>query len=289
MTSSYNQHYIPHQGQIPETTKPVIPEERPSKKVQFSSSNQQQQTSAFKPLTNTQSWHESSDVSAQTTGKHVPLSNRSSLPRTSVVMPKTLSTRPTIEKPIYIGVDFQATLAERGQTNSSKRNRRNGEKSHSDGLNSSTNIHTVHPHSIRLHKHQTPTGSPKSNIETSLHKSSDSQRTVMKSRSGQNIEQSNEFKSVKSRHHHRQQQQQQPSMNNEVKRPKSRESHRRHHHQHSSSPASIQHMTRQNETKQSDTPVMRIPLSSLNHHHQREPVVLSSATKMKVHRTPIQI
>jgi hypothetical protein len=291
MTPPYNLPFIPHQNQISDKTKTVVSEEGSSKKVQFSSSNQlqQQQTLAFKPLTNTQSWHESIDASAQSTGKSVPLSKRSSLPRTSISMPKISSARTPIEKPIYIGVDFQATLAERSQPNGKKHHRRNVEKTHSDGLNSSSNNHRVRSRTNHQHKHQTLTDSPKVNTETIVHKPSDSQRIVTNNKLIQNSEQSNEIKPVKPRHHHRQQQQQQqPSMNNEIKPLKNRENHRRHDQQRQSSPAIIQPLPRQIESKQSGTPVMRIPLSQLNHQQQRQPIVLSSATKItKVHRTPL--
>jgi len=294
MTPPYNGSYIQNQfnqAQIPDTinnqSKAIIPEERPSKKVQFSASNQhhqqqQQQRSNFKPLTNTQSWHESSDMSAPLATKSLPLSTRSSLPRTSFVTPKTSSARTPIEKPIYIGVDFQATLAERGQTNANKHRHRNGEKSHSDGLNSSANNHRTRSHTNHQHKHQTPTGSPGSNVETILNKSIDFQLIRTNSSPSNRLLQNNEIKPTKSRSHRRQQ----PSMNNEIKPSKNRENHRRHHQEQHSSPSNIQPSTRKIEPKQPGTPVMRIPLSQLN--HQRQPIVLSSTTKItKVNRTLI--
>jgi hypothetical protein len=299
MTPSYNMPYITNQydhDQIPNIinnqSKPIVTEERPSKRVQFATSKQQQQqTSALKPLVNTHSWHPSNDMSVPitTTKKPIPLSNKSSLPRPAASMVKISPTQIPVEKPIYVGIDYEATLAERSQTNTNKRHRKNVEKHHSDGLNSSSKNHRIRSHPTHPHKHQTSTDSPKINIniisnnksfDSFQPKSSPSHRTITKSiptnKLTQNIEQipsiTNEIKPLKSRSNH----QQQSSVNNEIKPSKTRENHRRHPPILSNeSTLKTQSSTQRIENKQSSVPMMRVPLSQSNHKHQKQPIIQS--------------
>jgi len=304
MTPPYNIPYMPNQynhTQIPNTinnkSKTVISDERPSKKVQFSTSHKQQQTSTLKPLINTQSWHEStiktSDTYAPkiTTTKLVPLSNRSSIPQSTAVIPKISSAQTPVEKAIYVGIDYKATLAERGQTVANKRHGKNTEKNHSDRLNSSTDKHRSRSHTNHQHKHRAPTDSPKvsfdiipsKSFDSLQPKSIDSQRLLTKSLSTNKLPQNNEqiplINKTKSRTHHRHQ----SLVTNEIKPSNSLEKHRqhrRHHRKHLSDELSLntQSSTRRIENKQASTPVMRIPLSQFDQQHQKQPLIPSVAT-----------
>jgi hypothetical protein len=297
MLNQYNDAQIPNM--IDNKSKIVVPEERPSKKVQFFSSiqqqQQQQQTPALKPLVSTRSWHEFSNMYGPTTIKSMPLSNKSSIPRSTAVLPKMSPTQTPVEKPIYVGIDHKATLAERGQTVAHKRHRKNGEKTPSDGSNSSISNHQTRSHTNHQHKHQRQTDSPKININTIPNKSFDSfqpksshSQSLLKNNLSQNIEQNsfipNEIRPTKSSNNHRQKP---SSLNNEIKPLKNQENHRqhRHHRQHhrsthtNDSPLNnTQSSLRRIESKQSGTPVMRIPLSQFNHQHQKQPITLSLAT-----------
>jgi hypothetical protein len=301
MTPPYNIPYMPNQynhnktsNTINNQSKTVISDERPSKKVQFSTSHQQQQTSTLKPLINTQSWHESNiktnDTSAPTatTTKRVPLSNRSSTPQSTAVIPKISSAQTPVEKAIYVGIDYKATLAERGQTVANKRHGKNTEKNHSDRLNSSTDKHRSRSHTNHQHKHRTPTDSPKVSFDSksfdSLQpKSIDSQRILTKSLSTNKVPQNNEqiplVNKTKSRNHHRHQ----SLVTNEIKPSQSLENprqHRRHHQKHLSNDSSLntQSSTRRIENKQASTPIMRIPLSQFDQQHQKQPIIPSVVT-----------
>ena len=130
MTITSSVPYDPNQfahTQIPNTfvnqPQQGILEERASKKVQFARPLQQQQppSSSKTLLTTTQSWPEPSAVTNDTfllSTRQESSSNRQSLHRS--VMP-TASTQASQQKPIYVGIDHKATLAERGQTKASKR------------------------------------------------------------------------------------------------------------------------------------------------------------------------
>jgi hypothetical protein len=104
----------------------VPPEERQSKKVQFGHPIQQQIVSK-NPLTSTQSWHEPSitnnDVSTPTTRQEPVITRRTVMPKTNTSLAPV-----RVEKPIYVGIDHRATLAERGQTTSHTHRPRTSEK-----------------------------------------------------------------------------------------------------------------------------------------------------------------
>jgi len=295
MTPPYDMSYIPNQynhGQIPNIinnqSKPIVPEERPSKKVQFSSIQHEQKTSALKPLVSTHSWHESKDMPVSTTTKPIPLSNRSSLPRPAAPILKTSPTQIPKEKPIYVGIDYNATLAERSQTIANKRHHKNGERNHSDELNSSSKNHRIRSQSNHPHKHQALTNSPKVNINIISNnksfnlfqpRSSPSHHTITKSpltnKLTQSIEQipsiTNEIKPLKSRSDLRQQ----SLANNEIKPPRTRENRRRHR-PILSNESSLK--TQSSTQRIENVPMMRIPLSQFNHQHQKQPIIQSVST-----------
>ena len=116
----YNPNQFSH-GQFSNTInnqpQPIKLQERPSKKVQFSPSCELQQRSSLKSLNTT------NDVSVPPpTKKPIPLSNKLSTHRsTAVVAPATSS----VQKPIYVSIDYKATLAERSQTVPNKSRRKN--------------------------------------------------------------------------------------------------------------------------------------------------------------------
>jgi hypothetical protein len=135
--------YIPNQFQS------NTQDERPSKKVQFARPIQQQITSN-KPLLGTQSWHESTvtniDVSTST-GRQEPVLSK---PSVSALKTNTSLAIEPLQKPIYVGIDHRATLAERGQTKAVKRHHKNTDKTNS---NTTTN-HRSSSHSHHQHKQQ---------------------------------------------------------------------------------------------------------------------------------------
>lgn len=288
MTTSYNIPYMPDQYNhtpipniINDQSKTVMSEERPSNKIQ-STSFQQRQTTPLKPLVNTHSWHESNNMITprKTTTKPDRLSNRSSVARLTSTSPKT---RTPVEKPIYVGIDHKATLAERGQAVAQKRRRKIREKNPSNGVNSPLNNHRTRA----VTAHRTPTDSPTSNIHTASNKpfeslqpkSSNSQRILIESGSANKlipfISNNNE---IKPRNNH---QQQQLSINNEINWSKNRGNqpqNRRHHTQELS--LNPQTSTRRIENQQSNKPVMRIPLSQFNHQHPKQPIILSTTTRI---------
>ena len=226
----------------------VIFEERSLKKVQFSPPVAH--AAPLKPLSSAQSWHEISQVpvSAPTT-KSVPLKPRSSAPRASISVSILPADHRPVEKPIYIGVDFSATLAERSQTTGPKRRRA---RSHN---------HTQQRKSL-------PAGALVLNLENKLEKPLDSQQSRRISVSPSKLEQTPKVKSTKSRSNHRQQQQL-PMGNNQVRPSRNRQQKRSHRSEQfptqlNNSISNIQSSARPTDTKQSRTPLMRIPLSPLH-------------------------
>ncbi|CAF0977493.1 unnamed protein product [Rotaria sp. Silwood1] len=293
ITPSYNISYNPNEyihAQVPDTIKnqsqTVTFDERLPKRGPFASSSQQQQqkTLALKPLASTQSWHESSITSnnMSVSRKRISSSNRSSTLRSLTSVPSKPSAQAPVQKAIYVTIDYTATLAERGQTVANEYHRKNGERYHSDGSNSSTNNHRIRSRVNHRHKHQHSTDLCSSSIHIPSSKSLDtfqaklsgSQHTIPKSMStnrlAKNIEQmpfiNNETKQFRSRSHHRQQSLQ----TNQVKPSKSRENHQQHKRQHHSSPSNelsfpIESSIRRIDNKHSNRQMMRIPLSQHNY------------------------
>ncbi|CAF3629471.1 unnamed protein product [Rotaria socialis] len=152
----------------------MLPDERSSKKVQFARTVQQGPPSKT-PLSSTQSWHE---PSATTNDLSVSMSNQDSiLTRQSVhrSVQSTSNTSPAqaaVEKPIYVGIDHRATLAERVQRNASKRQHTNGDKNNIDISNSSTSNHRTHSHAHHQHKHQDSNDSSTSKVNNQSNKMS---------------------------------------------------------------------------------------------------------------------
>jgi hypothetical protein len=300
-TPPYNIPYDPNQhvhAQVSNTISNQSPavthEERVPKKVQFVTPNIQKQKSPLQPLSSTQSWHEHGVINAKMplpiATQPVRLSKQSSAPRPSTVMRNPSPAPASVPKPIYIGIDHQATLAERGVIIANKRHRKNTEKNHSDGLNSTTNTHQSRS------QHKQATDSPRPDNDRMPSKSFDSfqpkvsglQHTKVKSMSkNQNIDQmpsiNNEMKLLKSTSNRRQQ----SSINNEIKPMKSREIHRPNSRQRLPNGSNLLVPTdsskRRIEHIHSNSPVMRIPLSTNN---RKQPIILSGlASKASVSRT----
>ncbi|CAF4676486.1 unnamed protein product, partial [Rotaria magnacalcarata] len=81
------------------------------------------------------------------------------------------------EKPIYVGIDHRATLAERGQRNASKRQHTNGDKNNIDVSNSGTSNHRTRSRTHRQHKHQDSNDSSTSKVNHQSNKMSDPSQT----------------------------------------------------------------------------------------------------------------
>lgn len=211
-------------------------EDRPSKKVQFARPLDNQSSSFRNPLTGTQSYNEISttnttDVST-TSSRPEPIITRQSAHRP--IVPKTAipMTQIPLEKPIYVGIDHRATLAERGQITAHKHHHKNNPE---NGNNHRSRSHTHHQH-----KHQEPNDSfnTRNNIPTirsfdptqgtrTLTTTSTSTSAMTQSRSVAHIEQSpfndNDIKMSRNRGS-RQHTDRQTTTNNDPKSTRSRSS-----------------------------------------------------------------
>jgi hypothetical protein len=243
MTPSYNISYDPNQYNHAQISKTMKQEERPSKKVHFSPSIQQQPP-ALKPLSSTQSWQNINvtPTNISVPKKSMPLSNKLS----TTVEPNTSS----VQKPIYVTIDHKATLAERGQTTANKHHR----KTRTNELNSPQ---TNHRSSSQTNDQRTR---PKPTIKfsgSSQSKFFNSQQPLTRSMSSTVLTQNTEQISSKNDENHRR--------------------HRRHHHQQHLSNGSPLHGDFSPHTH-SNQPMMRIPLSQNNRHHQKQSRILSGTT-----------
>jgi hypothetical protein len=141
-TMSYDPNQYIHNNTFPNQ----FQEERTSKKVQFARPIQQQITSS-KPLVRTHSWHETSITNIDTstsTGRQEPILSK---PSTAIQKTNVSSSIASIQKPIYVGIDHRATLAERGQTKAIKRRHKNNDKNNSaTTTNHRSSSHTHHQH-----------------------------------------------------------------------------------------------------------------------------------------------
>lgn len=215
-------------------------------KVPISPSNRK--STSKKPLSSAQSWHEILEPTFPTTAtKSIPLFSRSSVSRASTGTLIIPTTRASIEKPVYIGIDFQATLAERSQTNNRKSHRGRSETHHQ-------------------HRHSIPVNSP----ESKPNKFVASQALTGISSSTGKLDQNSEIKPPKSRSNHRQQI---PIGDNPPKPSKIRQTKRSHPQEQRSkdlshSTSNIQSSIRQTDRQQPETALMRSPLS-LSHNQQQ--------------------
>ena len=199
----------------PQTVVPL--ESRPSKKVQFSTIEQ---------------------INSPVIRPKKPITKTSSVP-----LP--------VEKPIYVGIDYQATLAERDQN--IKRQRQFKEKQSS--------------HRTRIHKQQMLTDSPQSSI--SLTKQKRKSSPVIPSRQKIELKSSitSDSKSTSHHHHHRRPQHTSSSAIHEDKPIKLlRQT------QPNQSIASHSSTRPRFEAKQTGSPMMRISLSQVNQHHSKQRV-----------------
>ncbi|CAF1156262.1 unnamed protein product [Adineta steineri] len=276
---------------------------RVPKRVHFSSlhpeqqqqQQQQQQPMPLKPLTNAHSWHETNTTafatSTSTGTKPMRLSNRSSSSRPSVVKRRPTPTQVPVQKPIYVGVDHQATLAERGQIIANTHHRRNDERNLTNTLTSSMSNQQFHSHTNHQNKHQKISDSPNSDNRVATSRSFDvsqtvnasSHRSIIKSMSTNRIPKHsdqipfipNETKPLRTRSARRQE----SPMNNELKPLRSRENFRQHTRQHPSnqSPLSLSNdlPNRRIQRMNSGSPVLRIALSKGIQHQQRQQMAIS--------------
>ncbi|CAF1036875.1 unnamed protein product [Rotaria magnacalcarata] len=173
--------YIPnqmHNSSINQAQQ-MLPDERSSRKVQFARTVQQG-TPSKAPLSSTQSWHEPSattnDLSVSISHQDSTLT-RQTIHRSVQSTANTSSAQAAVEKPIYVGIDHRATLAERGQRNASKRQHTNGDKNNIDVSNSSTSNHRTRSRTHRQHKHQDSNDSSTSKVNHQSNKMSDPSQT----------------------------------------------------------------------------------------------------------------
>lgn len=154
MSTAPNVSYNPNQyGQMPLHTvfHNQLPhgaiDDRPSKKVQFLHQPQnqasQQHTISRSALGATQSWHEpsvnSKDAPMLTTKPESNMNSQFMNQSVTILpLPSSFQASTLVPKPIYVGIDHGATLAERGQTVGHKRVRKNREKTTADELNLSS-------------------------------------------------------------------------------------------------------------------------------------------------------
>ncbi|CAF1015770.1 unnamed protein product [Rotaria sordida] len=230
MTPSHNISYNPNEyihvkvpDMIKNQSQTVMFDEYLPKKGQCSpSSRQQQNILAFTPLVSIQSWHEScvttNNMSVST--KLVPVSNRSFMSRSLIAVPNRSSVQTTVQKAIYLTIDYTATLAKRGPTVPNECHRKNGEQHHSDRSNSSRNNHRIRSHINHQHKHQNSTDSFSSNINIITSNKSFNSLSVKSFVSQHTIPKSITTNKTNYR--------QQSLVKNHIKQPKSRENYQRH-------------------------------------------------------------
>lgn len=224
----------------------IVSEERPSKKVQFAPTTRQAPLSKA-PLSGTQSWHDIPGTNNDTSvliPRQDTLISRQSMHRPAASVTNVSSTQPTVEKPIYVGIDHRATLAERGQRTAHKRQHTtNTDKTNAEGSNANTGSHRTRSHGHHQHKHPESIDSSATRSGAQLTRSSDggtqgrssthhSSGSSIPTRTGQNTEQltmsDNEMKTSRKRHSRRQHAQamEQASVtDNEVKSSRQRSSH----------------------------------------------------------------
>ncbi|CAF0896940.1 unnamed protein product [Rotaria sordida] len=298
MTTSSNMSYDPNHyahTQMQSTSinqgQQVISDERPSKKVQFARPIQQGAPSKSL-LTSTQSWHDPSittnDLSVSITRQDL-LSNRQPAHRSQLAVSNTSSAHPTVQKPIYVGIDHKATLAERGQRTANQHHHKDNDKNNIESINSSTNNHRTRSHKHHQHKYQELNGlsTAKVNIQSNktieplqgklfgTHRilTTTSTSTVIPNKSIQHNEQSifneNDMQVSKTRHNRQLQSQhleQQSLIDNETKQSRNRGNHSQQKQQsrvsnnRNNSPLRTESI-RRNENKHESTPIRRISLS----------------------------
>ena len=230
-------------------SQPTIREERSSMKIPISPSSRK--STAKKLLSSAQSWHDILEPTFPTTEtKSIPFFSRSSASRASTGTLIIPTTGTSIEKPVYIGIDFKATLAERSQINNHKTRRGRSETHHQ-------------------HRHSIPVNSAEVNRESKPNKFVESQTLTRISASTGKLDQNSESKPTKSRSNHRQQL---PIGDNPPKPSKTRQTKRSHPQEQRSkdlshSTSNIQSSIRQTDRQQSETTPMRIPIS-LSHNPQ---------------------
>mgnify|MGYP001081608487 FL=1 len=155
-------------------TQQVPQDETLVRKVQFAHPIQQQM-SAKKPLTNTQSWHETTpvtntDLNNNGFAKQEAIPNRPSLHRSGATSKSTtILSNSSIEKPIYVDIDHRATLAGRGQTTAHRRPPKNNTKNASETtVTNKKRLHTNHAHHPRQKMNHESNESPPTKVQSSI-------------------------------------------------------------------------------------------------------------------------
>ncbi|CAF3368651.1 unnamed protein product [Rotaria sp. Silwood1] len=298
MTTPSNMSYDPNQyihAQMPSTSisqvQQVIPEERSSKQVQFSRPTQQGAL-PNNLSTNTQSRYDQSittnDLSVSIPRQDISL-NKQPMQRSHLPTSNTSLTQTTVEKPIYVGIDHKATLAERGQKTANKRQRKDNDKNNSEQINSSTSNHKTRSHTHHQHKYPESNDLSTSQVNTQSNKTvqplqaklsgthrsltTTSTSTVIPNKSIQNNEQSifneNDVQVSKKRRNRQSQLQhleQQSYVDNDTKQSRNKRNHGQEKQQsyvsnnQNNSPL-ITEPTRRNENKYNSAPVIKAPLS----------------------------
>ncbi|UJR28107.1 hypothetical protein I4U23_009362 [Adineta vaga] len=298
-TSSINydiNNYMPTQisTTINNQTQQILAEERLSKKVQFARAMQQQQQQqqqifSKNPLTNTQSWHESSptniDISTLS-ARQEQISNRQNLNRSAMPASNSSTNQVTVQKPIYVGIDHKATLAERGQTTTHRRHHKSVEKTTPDMSVATTINHRTRSHAHHQHKHpdtneivsSKPTIKPNKSFERLQAKLSGSNRpanttTIIANKQAQHPEQSNfndsetrVTKTRSNRHTQSQHGEQQILVDNEIRSSKIRASH-----SHSKQPQ--QQAQQRNNGSRNNSPLRTEISRRIDNKHQSAPIM----------------
>jgi hypothetical protein len=229
-----------------------------------------------------------------------PLSTRQSGHRTIIPTSNISSSHASVQKPIYVGIDHRATLAERGQTTTHKHHHKNGDKTNSDGPVSIKNNHRTRSHTHHQHKNQETNNvqSSRSNIQSnkpleplqvklsSTHRSgtTNSTSTIIVNKQVHQGEQpifnDIEMKVPKTRGKRQAQSQQieqQTTFDNEIKPSKNKGNHsqqRQPHHRHHSPQRT--ETTRRLENRHQGTPIMRIPISQQQQQQRHKQLSMSS-------------
>lgn len=140
-----------------------------------------------KPLSTAQSWHDIFQSTSSTTArKSIPVHSRASVSRASSGTLTLPTTRASAEKPVYIGVDFQATLAERSHSTNHKSHRRGS-------------------HTHQQQRRSIPVNSSDVTTENQPNKFVESQTSTRISASVDELQQNSRIKPTKSRSNPRQQ------------------------------------------------------------------------------------
>jgi hypothetical protein len=275
-------------------------DERPSKKVQFAHPIQQRGSSMKAPLTSAQSWHDISPANNDMTNsitRQEPISDRQTIHRSVMPISDPSSSQVSQQKPIYVGIDYKATLAERGQATAPKRHHKTNEKNHSDAVDSNSRARPNTHHHHNNHRSQTSNDSSNSSSTQQQNRPSEplqaklsnpqriltttSTSTVIPNRQTQHMEQQSSFdngikiaKTRAIRTQPAQSTEQRSPPHDEIKSSRSKK-----HHSHNQQQQNVMehrngspayHETIRRVDNKQGTPVMQIPISQQQQQQQRQ-------------------